>query len=69
VTTTSTSSSPDRLLSPAELAEYLGEPIGNIYARNHFGTGPKRIKIGRAVRYRLSDIEAWLRTREIDGAR
>lgn len=32
------------------------------------GTGPKFLKVGRAVRYRWSDVEAWLEAQTCGGA-
>ena len=48
------------LLSPVELAEYLGVPLATVYRwRAHHG-GPVGIRVGRHVRYRTHDIERWL---------
>jgi predicted DNA-binding transcriptional regulator AlpA len=30
-----------------------------VYRWNSDGTGPRRLKIGKHVRYRLVDVEAW----------
>lgn len=48
------------LLTTAELAAYPGIPRATIYAWNYRGEGPPSIKVGRHLRYRESDIEAWL---------
>jgi excisionase family DNA binding protein len=56
----------DRLLSPAELADLLGVPEKTIYKWNSEGTGPPRLQIGRHVRYRPDDVEAWLASRLVD---
>lgn len=48
------------LLSPEELAEYLGIPVATIYQWRHKGTGPRSMKVGRHVRYRHSDVDVWL---------
>lgn len=48
------------LLTAQELAEQLGVPLATLYQWNTKGTGPKRIRMGRHVRYRLSDVDAWL---------
>ncbi len=56
------------LLSPESLSEYLGVPLQTVYGWNSKGTGPKRCVIGRHVRYRIEDVEAWLRTRESSAA-
>ncbi|MEU8676797.1 helix-turn-helix domain-containing protein [Streptomyces sp. NPDC048560] len=49
-----------QLYSPAALAEYLGVPLKTVYRWNHTGTGPKPCPVGRHVRYRPTDVEAWL---------
>ncbi|WP_081915557.1 helix-turn-helix transcriptional regulator [Saccharothrix sp. NRRL B-16314] len=53
-----------RLLSPQELAEYTGVPLATIYRWNSKGSGPRRLRVGVHVRYRLSDVEAWLEAQE-----
>jgi excisionase family DNA binding protein len=55
------------LLSPRELADWLGIPIGTIYRWNHTGDGPTPLSIGRHVRYRQSDVEDWLNAHEVGG--
>lgn len=50
--------------SPQDLADWLGIEVNTVYRWNHFGTGPTYVKIGRHVRYRRRDIEAWLLSRE-----
>ena len=55
----------DPLLSPESLSERLGGiPIDTIYRWNHQGTGPKALKVGKHLRYRPEDVEAWLDGRE-----
>jgi excisionase family DNA binding protein len=51
------------LLSPAELAAYLGVPLGTIYGWRYRGEGPEGLSVGRHVRYRRTDVEAWLESR------
>lgn len=48
------------LMSPAELADLLGLPIAAVYNFNYRGTAPRRMRVGRHVRYRRADVEAWL---------
>ena len=56
---------PDReFLSTTELAEMLGVPVATCRWWRHNGTGPRGFRVGRAVRYRRSDIEAWIAERE-----
>lgn len=50
----------DAFLSPQGLAKYLDLPLSTIYRWNYAGGGPKRLKIGRHVRYRLTDVAQWL---------
>jgi excisionase family DNA binding protein len=51
------------LLSPQQLADYLGVPLATVYRWRHESTGPRGIKVGKHVRYRHRDVEAWLETR------
>ncbi len=46
-------------LTPEDLARREQVPLKTVYRWNSDGTGPQRLKIGRHVRYRLSDVEAW----------
>lgn len=47
-------------MTPEELAGYLKIPVSTCYAWRYKGTGPKGSKVGRHVRYRRSDVDAWL---------
>lgn len=49
-----------RLLSVEDLAEYLDVPIATVRRWRYIGTGPTSLKVGRHVRYRLADVDAWL---------
>ena len=51
---------PARLLSIPELAKYLGVPIATIYRWRYTQEGPVGYRVGRHVRYRLTDVERWL---------
>jgi excisionase family DNA binding protein len=48
------------LLSVEDLAAYLQVPVATVYQWNSVGTGPRRHRIGRHVRYRQADVEAWI---------
>jgi len=55
------SSQPSQLLTPQQLAEYLQKPPKTLAEWRSRGVGPKYLKPGgHDVRYRLSDVEAWL---------
>jgi predicted DNA-binding transcriptional regulator AlpA len=55
----------DPLLSSDDLADVLGESRRFVWELNARGTGPKRYKIGRSVKYRRSEVDAWLESRAV----
>lgn len=57
-----------KLLTTKELAKYLGIGESTLLQYRFDGTGPAYIKLGHLVRYRTSDVEAWLakRTEQAD---
>lgn len=50
----------DRLLTISEVAAFLQVPVGTLYQWRHRGIGPAGLRVGRHVRYRMRDVEAWL---------
>jgi excisionase family DNA binding protein len=66
---TSLSSDFESLLSISDLAAHLGVPIQTIYDLRHHGRGPHGFRIGRELKFRASEIEAWLRRLEEDDER
>lgn len=44
----------------AEVAAYFGVPVQTMHVWRTKGTGPKGIRVGRHVRYRWADVDAWL---------
>ncbi len=48
------------LIPPQDLAQELGVSEGHLAQMRYLGTGPKFVKVGRAVRYRRADVEAYL---------
>ena len=48
------------VLTTSELAEYLGVHVQAIYDLRADGRGPSGIRVGREIRYRISDIVGWL---------
>ena len=56
-----TSTTDERLLTVADLAERHGVSKGSVYRWNSTGTGPRYTRVGAmgGVRYRLSDVLAW----------
>ncbi len=53
---------PDRLLSIRDVAEWLQVPVQTLYRWRYLGEGPPTLKMGKHLRYRAADIEAWLET-------
>ena len=50
----------DGWLSLERIAEELDIPLRTIYARRSKGDGPKGYRIGKHVRVKRSDLDAWL---------
>lgn len=53
----------ERHLSPGDLAEREGVPVETVYQWNSRGLGPRYMKIGKHVRYKLADVVAWENSR------
>ena len=49
----------DRLLSAQEVADFLGVPLTTLYQWRTKGTAPRALKVGRHIRFRPEDVEAW----------
>lgn len=48
------------LATPAEVASYLGVPVKTLYQWKYRGIGPSVHKVGRHLRYRWREVDAWL---------
>jgi predicted DNA-binding transcriptional regulator AlpA len=48
------------LLTTEQLAEYLSTTTQRLAVHRVNGTGPRFVKEGRRVLYRMSDVEKWL---------
>jgi excisionase family DNA binding protein len=53
----------DRLLDIQELAAYLAVPVNTLYAWRYHRQGPPAFRAGRHLRYRWSDVQAWVERR------
>ena len=51
--------STDEFISPHDLSEWLGIPVGTVYQWRYKNYGPSGYKIGRHVRYRRNEVENW----------
>lgn len=58
-----------KLYNSEDLSDFLGTTPGTLAQWRFHGKGPRFVKIGRNVRYRASDVLAWLddQTRERTG--
>ena len=56
-------------LSPADLAERERVPLETVYGWNKTRSGPRYMKVGRHVRYRVADVIAWEDSRTIPSGR
>ena len=60
----------DAVLSLSELAARLRVSVQTIYDLRSQGRGPRGFRVGRELRFRVSEIDAWLaRMEEADAAR
>lgn len=48
------------LMNTKELASYLGVPIASVYKWRVAGEGPRAIRLGRGLHWRVEEVEAWL---------
>jgi excisionase family DNA binding protein len=47
-------------LKPREAAEYLSSSVSTLAKRRMKRQGPNFVRLGRAIRYRQSDLDAWM---------
>lgn len=59
---------PKLYISTRELADELGLAPITIEIWRAKGQGPRYVKIGRTVRYRRQDVDAWLTAHMVGGA-
>lgn len=57
---TDTTSRLPELLSLRELADYLGVPPATVYYWRTQGKGPAGFQVGKQLRFRVADVDAWL---------
>jgi hypothetical protein len=58
----------DELWTPDQVAEYYKVPIRTLHQWRYQRTGPRAAKIGRHLRYRKSDLDAYFDQKAKDGA-
>jgi excisionase family DNA binding protein len=57
-----------QLLSIRQLAEYLGCPTSTVYAWRSRGEGPPGFRLGKAVRFKVDDVDHWISEQAARGA-
>ncbi len=60
---------PPSLMTPQEVADFLQVPVATVQLWRAKRTGPRGYRVGRHVRYRREDVEAWLAQRAGVGPR
>ncbi len=48
------------LLTPVQVSEYLQVPVNTLYRWRASGDGPRAARLGKHLRYRKTDVDAWL---------
>jgi excisionase family DNA binding protein len=65
----STADAPRRpLATPQQIAEYLGVPLGTVYQWSSRGGGPRMSRVGRHLRAKWEDLDAYLEANRVDAA-
>ncbi len=59
----------DKLFGPSVLAEHLDISEETLAKWRYLGKGPRWLKIGKHVRYRREDVDAWLVDQQADPGR
>ncbi|MBC7724815.1 MAG: helix-turn-helix domain-containing protein [Burkholderiaceae bacterium] len=54
----------DPVLTTSELAAHLGVPVQTIHDLRHAQRGPRGFRVGREMRYRVSDVQRWVEAME-----
>jgi excisionase family DNA binding protein len=53
-------------LTERQVAEQLGLSVATLRAWRHRGKGPRFLRLGRSVRYLLSDVDEFVRASAVD---
>lgn len=51
---------PEHLMSVGDLSTVLQVPAATIYAWRYKGIGPTGLRVGKHLRFRPSDVHAWI---------
>ena len=55
----------EQLLTPDEVADRLAMPVATLKYWRSSRQGPPVVRLGRHVRYRPSEVDAWLRGQSV----
>jgi excisionase family DNA binding protein len=58
----------DSVITLSQLAAQLGVSVQTLYDLRSQGRGPRGFRVGRELRFRVSEIDAWLARMESDDA-
>lgn len=50
----------NRIFTTEELSEYIGIAVHTLALYRLYGSGPKYLKLGRVIRYKLGDVLDWI---------
>jgi excisionase family DNA binding protein len=56
------------LMTPQEVADFLRLPVLTLQTWRAKRTGPRAYRVGRHVRYRRDDLEAWFENQQAGSA-
>jgi hypothetical protein len=56
---------PTNLVDENRIAEVIGCTVAKVRADRHKGTGCPYYKIGRMVRYDLSEVQSWIASKRV----
>jgi excisionase family DNA binding protein len=59
---------PDSLVTEVQTAELLNISIRTLQAWRIKSAGPRFVRVGRAIRYRRSDLTAWIEANTVGNA-
>ena len=55
-------------LTVVEAASYLGLAVSTLNKWRTYGGGPRFMRLGRAIRYRQSELDTYLSEQTVDGS-
>jgi len=61
--------SADRYVTASEAADFLGTTVNTLNYWRAVGRGPTYYRLGRSIRYRLSELQTWAEQGVVRGKR